>query len=127
MSDIKATLTSGSLQAKFQIWQGYLQKPKWEIDKFTRLGGNKIYVQKTRRLSNTSNIRAAFLSNDLAEIITNRDLINDFIGSFVIVNYFGETFNRVLLENASYNIRATSGTKTHIIEWQLELQVEEED
>lgn len=127
MSDIKATITGENLSVGFQIWQGYIQKPKWELDTFTRLGGNRIITQKTRRLSNPSQINAMFLSDDLSAIDGHIDSLLDAIGDFVSVTYYGETISNVLILDVQYNKRAVDGTHQHLVEYVLFFRAEESE
>lgn len=123
----KATLSNDNLTTSLTTFLGTLQRPKWEIDKFTRLGGSKLITQKTRLLSNPSQITATFLTSDYQEAIRHyTDLLKE-VGNFFKIETFGETFDRVLLQDMNYNLRATSGPYDYIIEYQFLLQVEAED
>lgn len=125
MSEFTATISGEELDVKFQIWRNYIQKPKWELDTFTRLGGSKIIVQKTRKLSNPSQIEAQFLSNDIAEIDAHIESLLNAIGEFVTVTYYGETISNVLILDVQYNKRAVSGPYQHLIDYALFLRAEE--
>lgn len=127
MSEFKATIKSDNLDIKFQIWQGYIQKPKWELDTFTRLGGSKIYVQKTRRLSNPSQISCAFFCETAEEGQAHINSMLFIVGDFVEVEYFGEICKRVLVEDVGYNMRAVDGKHKIMVEYQLLLRQEESD
>lgn len=123
---IIAQITGGNnINLKYQIWRGYIQEPKWDLDVTTRLGGSKLITQKLRKISNISQIQASFLSDEIEQIDNHIASSLNAVGEFLTVSYFGRTIPRVLFENLSYNVRAVDGSHKLIVNYNLILRAEE--
>ena len=110
---------------QFHIWNGIPQAPKNELEVFTRLGGNKLITQKLRKVANVSSSTAIYHSSSKDLCDAHIDNMLSLVGEKVLLHYFGQEFENLLIRDVTYNLIATTfGDNKYRIEYNITSQWE---
>ena len=129
MSEVKATITfEDGAQVQIPIWNGAPQKPRRVIDMFRRLGSGRQRIQFVGAEADLSISTVKTFHETAGAAWQEATLINSKRGERFSIEYYGETFDNVILVDVQYNVSGQEVCQyTNMVEYRLTYLLDGED
>lgn len=112
-------------EVSFDGYRGTIQRPKPVFDRYTRLGSDRVYVQRLRTEAAESSIEAWALFDSLAECMEHERSLADIVGlPQIAILDAGVTLNGCRCMDYDHTIKAGANSK-FLITYNLKIVTDE--
>lgn len=99
----------------FEGMNGTMQKAKPSIETYTRLGDNKVWVQKINTSSNVSSLSCWKMFADLVTLDTHIQNLKNIVGKRVAIEQEGVVISSCYVIDFTYTINKVGGCEPYIL------------